>query len=544
MYKLFLTLRYLRKRRIAYFAIGAVTLCVAMVLIVMSVMGGFLDQLKSKARGLLGDIILDNRSYGGFPLYDEFIADIRKWPEIEQATPVIYSYGLLRFPKTEKTATVRVVGIRLSEAYQVNAFRSSLYYEQLYPGTTTLADQQMPLLGQSEQAARDGQPDFNLPPELEAALKVSRAAGIRDPDTVDSEFNAFLREQGYPAIPGVYSLNTGEAGRYFGAPAWSGDPRPGIIIGRDIVARRLPDGRYERYVAYPRGSLVTVTLLPMSSGGAVVDTPVKQPFRYADDSRTGVYEIDSQHVYVDFDLLQKLLDIDAAQREDGRPIPARCHQVQIKLRPEALARPGFDTAAFARKLQEHFLSFLGDPRFAHLLDDEGRTLLSYVEGLNWEESQAHIIGPVEKERVLMSIVLGVISLVAVVLVLCILYMIVLQKTRDIGIVKSLGGSSAGVAAIFISYGAAVGVVGSALGALGGIYFVRHINDIQDLLIAIDPRMRVWDLAVYSFDKIPSTVRISDVVLVIVAAIVASTLGSLAAAWRAGSMQPVEALRWE
>ena len=46
MYKLFLTLRYLRKRRIAYFAIAAVTLCVAMVLIVMSVMGGFLDMLK------------------------------------------------------------------------------------------------------------------------------------------------------------------------------------------------------------------------------------------------------------------------------------------------------------------------------------------------------------------------------------------------------------------------------------------------------------------------------------------------------------------
>lgn len=544
MYKLFLTLRYLHKRRIAYFAIGAVTLCVAMVLIVMSVMGGFLDQLKSKARGLLGDIILDNRSYGGFPLYDEFIADIRKWPEIEQATPVIYSYGLLRFPKTEKTATVRVVGLRLGESYQVNAFKSSLYYERLYPGTTTLGEQQMPLLGQSEEAARNGEPDFVLPPELETALKASRAAGIRDPDTVDSEFNAFLREKGYPPIPGVYALNTGEAVRYIGAPTWSGDPRPGVILGRDIVARRLPDGRYERYVAYPRGSLVTVTLLPMSSGGALVDTPVKQPFRYVDDSRTGVYEIDSQHVYVDFDLLQKLLDIDAAQREDGRPIPARCHQVQIKLRPEVLARPDFDTAQFAKKLQEHYLSFLSDPRFAQALDDEGRTLLSYVEGMNWEESQAHIIGPVEKERVLMSIVLGVISLVAVVLVLCILYMIVLQKTRDIGIVKSLGGSSAGVAAIFVSYGAAVGIVGSALGAAGGVYFVKHINDIQDFLIAVDPRMRVWDLAVYSFDKIPSTVRMSDVVLVIVAAIIASTLGSLAAAWRAGSMQPVEALRWE
>ena len=75
MYKLFLTLRYLRKRRIAYFAIAAVILCTAMVLIVMSVMGGFLDQVKIKARGMLGDLIVDNRWYSGFPFYDEFITD-------------------------------------------------------------------------------------------------------------------------------------------------------------------------------------------------------------------------------------------------------------------------------------------------------------------------------------------------------------------------------------------------------------------------------------------------------------------------------------
>jgi ABC-type lipoprotein release transport system permease subunit len=84
------------------------------------------------------------------------------------------------------------------------------------------------------------------------------------------------------------------------------------------------------------------------------------------------------------------------------------------------------------------------------------------------------------------------------------------------------------------------VVGTALGAA----FVWNINEVQDLLIQFHPSLRVWDLQVYSFDRIPSTVKTFDAVVVVVAAILASTLGSFAAAWRAGSMQPVEALRHE
>ena len=120
MYKLFLTLRYLRKRQIVYIAIGAVMLCTAMVLVVMSVMGGWLDQVKVRARGLLGDIVVDNRYFSGMPLYQEFIDEVSKWPEVEKATPVIYTYGLLRSARTGQTSTVQIVGLRLDEVYQVN----------------------------------------------------------------------------------------------------------------------------------------------------------------------------------------------------------------------------------------------------------------------------------------------------------------------------------------------------------------------------------------------------------------------------------------
>ncbi len=551
MYKLFLTLRYLRRRYIAYFAIAAVMLCTFMVLIVMSVMGGFLDQLKLKARGLLGDVIIDNRSYSGFPMYEEFIADIERWtdddgdPLIVEATPVIYSFGLLRYQGTPETHTVRVVGIRMEEVFQVNAFEESLYYHTFYPGTTHLQEQRQPLLGfdtdaepitwRDEDGERIGEgPPPRLPPKYQRALAASWEAGLRDEETVGSEWAALSAAAGRPAIVGVYEAVDG-----FGPPRMAGEPYPGLIIGRDIIAKRLPSGAYRRYWLYPRGCVVTLTLIPTSVTGTV-DTPVKQPFRYADDSRTAIYEIDSQHVYCDFALLQQLLQMQATDRvnpETGAVIgqvPGRASQIQIKL------APGVKAEALCQRLAEHYHTLADDPR----LDMNDKQLISAVEAMTWAQSQAHIIAPVEKERQLVTILFGIISLVAAVLVLCILYMIVLQKTRDIGIVKSIGGSSAGLAMVFITYGAAVGVVGAIVGLIGGYYFVTYINEIQTFLTQLNPAWQVWDRSVYSFDEIPNTVRGGDMVVIFIAAVALSTLGSVLAAWRAGAMQPVEALRYE
>lgn len=552
MYKLFLTLRYLRKRRIAYFAVAAVVLCTAMVLIVMSVMGGFLDVLKQKARGLLGDVIIDNRSYSGFPLYQPFIDDISSWPEIEKATPVIYSFGLLRFQGTAQTHTVRVVGIRLDEVYVVNAFKKGLFYERHYPGTTTLAEQQQPLVGidlpartikvidPNGTATGDELPLPLLPPAYQAALESAWRAGVRDTESPRDDFTSLMARSGVAPLVGEYDSTDP-----LGPPALSGDPLPGIILGRDIIARRQPDGTYRRYSMFPRGCVMTLTLVPVARSGSL-DTPIKQAFRYADDSRTGIYEIDSQHVYCDFDLVQRLLLMGEAERVDpdtGQVVGAdyaRCSQIQIKLRPSVDGRP-VDPGAVAKRLEEHYRSFVGDARFSLSLRDT--QLIRDIEGMTWEESQAHVIAPVEKERTLVTILFGIISLVAGVLVLCILYMIVLQKTRDIGIIKSIGASSGGVAAIFVAYGAAIGVVGSAIGATLGYWFVIRINQVQDFLIWAF-NFRVWDRSVYSFDEIPHEVRTADLIGVVLVAILTSTLGSLLAAWRAGAMNPVEALRHE
>ena len=102
------------------------------------------------------------------------------------------------------------------------------------------------------------------------------------------------------------------------APAWflpEGEkPYPGAILGTDLCAQRGKDGTYDRYCF--RGEKIQITFVPFSQSGTIVDAtgmPSKL-FRYVDDSRTGVYDIDSMSVYIDYELAQKILQMDEQTR--------------------------------------------------------------------------------------------------------------------------------------------------------------------------------------------------------------------------------------
>jgi len=529
MYKLFLCLRYLRRRRIAFFAVIAVCLCVAMVLIVVSVMGGFLQMVKDRSRGMLGDLIVENGTLQGFPYYQEFIDHISEElpDQVHKATPVIITYGVLRFPADQITKAIQIVGIRLEETYQVNDFRKGLFYEKYYPQSTTFTPQKQPAYGYDENR------NFILPPELEAAWQ-QWSSQATQPERDQGKLDTQLEYQ----RPGCYRPIPPERLVVDPGPAWLDRELPGVIIGTDLCADRTETGDYERY--YPRGEKISLTFVPFSPTGKPI-TGTGMPsrlFRYADDSRTGIFDIDSMSVYISFDLLQDVVEMEAQQADEesgGGQIPARTTQVQIKL------TPGTDPLQ-ARDRLERIWDGIADRHRPEAMRFFRPAVLDRVHVQTWEEKQARFIAAVEKEKYLVTILFGVISVVAVFLVGCIFYMIVQQKTRDIGVVKSVGATSHGVASIFLAYGAAVGIVGGALGSFLGTVFVWYINEFQDLIARISPQARVWSPEVYSFDKIPNAVNGSDVAVIYVIAIVASMLGSVIAAVRASRIWPVEALR--
>lgn len=579
MYKLFLCLRYLHKRRIAFFAVAAVCLCVAMVLIVVSVMDGFLQMVKDRSRGMLGDLVMENGTLQGFAFYQEFIDTIKEEMPgiIEEATPVIISYGVIRFPQIERTNMAQLLGIRLAETCRVNEFGKGLFYEQYYPGSTTLGKFEMPCYG------RDAQGNIVLPPDLEAGWQQWwKKATPKERQNAEIDEKTLYKRPGYfRPIPFEESAKRGSF-----EPTWIGPARNGVILGTDLCATRNESGKYVRQ--YYRGEEVSVSFVPFSDTGQLSELSAhSRSYRYVDDVRTGVYDIDSISVYLDFDELQKNLRMDAAPLADylgGLELPARATQVQFRLNEALKKRHGMKwVEAIRDKLMARWTQFadeqarqwsaLAEIRIRAYEQERastspsteeedfwGTTLsaqdriaqtisrvagpLSWVEIQTWEEKQARFIGAVEKEKILVTILFGVISVVAVFLVGCIFYMIVQQKTRDIGIVKSVGATAFGVAQIFLTYGAAVGVVGGAMGTILGTVFVWKINEIQDMLRWIDSSLQVWSPDVYSFDRIPSEVTLWNVVVIYVVAIIASMCGSLIAAWRAARIWPVEALRYE
>ena len=549
-YVAFLASRLLQRKRIAFFSVGAVTLCVAMMIIVISVMGGFVDSIKARAHGLLGDLVMDG-TFQGFPYYQEFIDRISTLTDeetgaliVKQATPLIHSYGLLQFPLTKKTKPVRIWGIRLDEYRRVNQFGDDLFYDERY-GDTTLAPRPQPHWGFVDDLIAV------LPEDQERAYR--EYLGRLSPDERADHDRRYRRESGYIYHgPGVFredpeSVNDPDR---LPTPGYAGTPFPGVIIGRDIVAHRLPSGDFRRQPDYPRGEHCFLTMLPLTRGGDIGQEPPPKPsFRYVDDSRTGIHEIDSMNVYVDFDELQRLLSMGPQELVDQNapdfPVigmtGARCSQIQIKLDP----RFGEDRATLGRMKNRIVAEW---DRFrlneAPIADGTEELMMSHVDTQTWEEMQASFISAIEKEKFLVLIMFGVISIVAVFLILCIFYMIVQEKTRDIGIIKSVGASAEGIVAVFLAYGAAIGLVGSVLGTGLGTAFVGNINEIQEWLARLNPDWRVWSPETYSFDKIPDVWKWSEVLWISTLAILASIVGAAFPATRAGKTWPVESLRYE
>jgi lipoprotein-releasing system permease protein len=119
---------------------------------------------------------------------------------------------------------------------------------------------------------------------------------------------------------------------------------------------------------------------------------------------------------------------------------------------------------------------------------------------------------------------------------------VFQKTREIGLLKALGASSATVMRIFILQGMFVGIVGSVLGTLTGILVIYWRNNILHFFSKVF-HMDLFPPEYY-FDGLPAKIVAGDVAIVVIVTIVLCTVGGIIPAWRAATLDPAKALRNE
>jgi len=154
---------------------------------------------------------------------------------------------------------------------------------------------------------------------------------------------------------------------------------------------------------------------------------------------------------------------------------------------------------------------------------------------NWMELNKELFRALRLERVVTFITIGLIVLVAALNILISLIMMVMEKTRDIAVLRSMGVRKAQVRGIFITQGLLIGIIGTVLGLVIG-YGVSWAGGHYHFISL--------SAEVYSIDYVPFAPRVSDGILVAAMALVVSLIATLYPSWSASHIAPAEALRYE
>jgi lipoprotein-releasing system permease protein len=169
---------------------------------------------------------------------------------------------------------------------------------------------------------------------------------------------------------------------------------------------------------------------------------------------------------------------------------------------------------------------------AHQLEDAaGKGFMT----TNWKEQNRALFHALNMERLVTYVTVGLIVFVAALNILISLIMMVMEKTKDIAVLMSMGTRVSQVRNIFITQGVMIGVLGTAIGLLLG-YAISYIGGHYHV-IALSPE-------VYSIDYVPFAPRLKDGIWVTAVALGVSFIATLYPSWSAGKTLPAEALRYE
>lgn len=492
MYKFLLCSRYLRTRWIALASIISVTLGVATMIVVNSVMAGFGYEMKDRIHGILSDIVFASHSIEGVPDAKRHMKEINEVAGefIAGMSPTVHVPAMLsvKIGGQYMRKQINLIGIDSETYATVSEFGKYLQHPEnreklsfdLKHGDYDVYDHQ----------ADD--PTATIPRSQMASAgwpyRRSRAKFTKRVETIPQEE---MEASPFGNPTNVFNSMT--------------DQHDGCVLGIGLCSYVLPTGK-KGFLALP-GDDVEITYV--SAG--TPPKPLSAKFTVVDFYESKMNEYDSSFVFVPIRRLQELRGMVVNN-------VANFNSIQIRL------KPGADINHVRDLLREHFPAQLYS-----------------VE--SWRDKQGALLAAVQMETAVLNVLLFMIIAVAGFGILAIFFMIVVEKTRDIGILKSLGASSEGILSIFLTYGLSLGVLGSGAGLVLGLLFVWNINEIADLLGRITGTP-VFDPSIYYFHKIPTLVNSFTVSWIVLGALVIAVLASVLPALRAARLHPVEALRHE
>jgi len=163
--------------------------------------------------------------------------------------------------------------------------------------------------------------------------------------------------------------------------------------------------------------------------------------------------------------------------------------------------------------------------------------------IDWRQRNATFFGALQVERNVMFLILTLIVLVAAFNIASSLIMLVKDKGRDIGILRTMGATQGSIMRVFLITGAAIGVIGDLVGFLVGLLVCLNIESIRQFLSWLT-NSELFPPEMYFLSRLPADLDVGETTAVVVMALALSLLATLYPSWRAARLDPVEALRYE
>ena len=262
---------------------------------------------------------------------------------------------------------------------------------------------------------------------------------------------------------------------------------PGIVLGKEL-ANNLGVGKGDTvYLISPRGMISPIGHLP-----------AMKRFKLTGFFESGMYDYDGSFAYINIDQAQKILRM-------GNSVTG----IEIRV----------DNMYKAREIAQKIVSNLGFPFWAR----------------DWMQMNQNLFTALKLEKTVMFIILSLIVLVAAFNIASTLIMMVMEKTRDIAILKAMGATDKSIKKIFVFKGMVIGTVGTILGVIFGF-----------VLCTILKHYKIAELTgdIYYFTtKLPVRLEFFDVLIIVSAALVICFFATIYPARQASRLDPVEAIRY-